>query len=186
MNAELPPRWAECALEKMLALKDRQTITGDLREEYAEAILPAYGRLRATLWYALQVTSFAPHCASLRGRFGLVALGWSGFTLLSACWLAAMEMLLQHPGYFLRVAIDVSVMLPAAFTVLIYLRQLARRTGQWLRLAGIVLFGFAVRTFAYNASSAHFEGFVAVLSFTFALQGLMLVLHRSSDSPKSA
>lgn len=38
--AEMPPRWAELLLEQLLASDDRQTITGDLREEYAEAILP--------------------------------------------------------------------------------------------------------------------------------------------------
>src|SRR5262245_27194604 len=60
MNAPVvdrPPRWAEWLLRAMLTARDRDTIPGDLLEEYREVILPARGRFRATLWYLRQVLS---------------------------------------------------------------------------------------------------------------------------------
>ena len=52
-----PPRWAERILYWTLAPRDRDTIAGDLLEQYREAVLPARGRLRARLWYVRQVFS---------------------------------------------------------------------------------------------------------------------------------
>src|SRR5215813_4068066 len=54
-----PPRWAEKLLLAVLRERDRETIPGDLLEEYQETILPAKGRFRADLWYLRQVLSFA-------------------------------------------------------------------------------------------------------------------------------
>jgi len=56
-----PPRWAERALALILKPRDRQTIAGDLLEEYREAILPARGRPRAQLWYLVQIVSLMSH-----------------------------------------------------------------------------------------------------------------------------
>lgn len=44
-NTGRPPRWAEFLLERLLAA--RQSVTGDLREQYAEAIVPRIGRATA-------------------------------------------------------------------------------------------------------------------------------------------
>jgi hypothetical protein len=52
-----PPRWAEALLRLWLAPRDRDSIAGDLLEEYREVILPARGRFRARLWYLRQVLS---------------------------------------------------------------------------------------------------------------------------------
>lgn len=41
----------------MLKRRDRDTVTGDLLEEYREAVLPAKGRFRAQLWYLRQALS---------------------------------------------------------------------------------------------------------------------------------
>jgi len=54
-----PPPWAERLLESLLPVRDRQTITGDLREEYLEVILPTYGPLRAHFRYLRQLSSIA-------------------------------------------------------------------------------------------------------------------------------
>jgi hypothetical protein len=53
-----PPRWAERLLRIFLASRDRDTIPGDLLEEYREVVLPARGKLRAQIWYVKQVLSF--------------------------------------------------------------------------------------------------------------------------------
>ena len=42
--AALPPRWAEWLLRTLLSAEDRDCISGDLLEEYRQAIVPALGR----------------------------------------------------------------------------------------------------------------------------------------------
>ena len=54
-----PPRWAENMLRWVLRERDRETIPGDLLEEYQEVVLPARRRFRANLWYLRQILSFA-------------------------------------------------------------------------------------------------------------------------------
>jgi hypothetical protein len=53
-----PPRWAEFLLQFVVRARDRETISGDLLEEYRESVLPAKGPFRAQLWYWGQVVSF--------------------------------------------------------------------------------------------------------------------------------
>jgi hypothetical protein len=58
MTTELnPPYWAEWLLRSVLRPSDRESISGDLLEEYLEARRPALGMLRADLWYVKQVLS---------------------------------------------------------------------------------------------------------------------------------
>ena len=59
MNTATPPRWADVVLRMLLAPQDRQTVSGDLLEEYRESIHPGRGRRRADLWYVSQVAGFA-------------------------------------------------------------------------------------------------------------------------------
>lgn len=58
-----PPRWAQSLLRAILAERDRDTVSGDLLEEYEEARLPSHGAFRAKLWYLRQVISLI----SIRG-----------------------------------------------------------------------------------------------------------------------
>jgi hypothetical protein len=55
---EVPPRWAEQLLRVLLKSRDKDTIIGDLREEYHEVVVPTHGRFGAQLWYMRQVVSF--------------------------------------------------------------------------------------------------------------------------------
>ncbi len=50
-----PPRWAEGILRVLLKPDDRETVSGDLLEEFRDAIVPSRGRA-ANLWYIRQVT----------------------------------------------------------------------------------------------------------------------------------
>lgn len=52
-----PPLWLERLLLLVLKKRDRETISGDLLEEYREVILPARGSWRANLWYLTQTLS---------------------------------------------------------------------------------------------------------------------------------
>ena len=53
-----PPAWAESVLRALLEPRSRDTVSGDLLEEYSDAVLPARGDLGAKLWYIRQVASF--------------------------------------------------------------------------------------------------------------------------------
>ncbi len=50
--------WGDAALRLLIRRRNRDTITGDLLEEYRENVLPTRGRLAAALWYSRQVLSF--------------------------------------------------------------------------------------------------------------------------------
>jgi hypothetical protein len=45
-------------LQVLLKHRDRDTIIGDLREEYDEVVVPSRGRLGGQLWYMRQIVSF--------------------------------------------------------------------------------------------------------------------------------
>jgi hypothetical protein len=53
-RSTMPPLWAESLLRMMLKPGDRESISGDLLEEYRQAIVPALGS-RANRWYVRQV-----------------------------------------------------------------------------------------------------------------------------------
>jgi len=57
MYDQRPPRWIEKLCRLLLPARDRDAVSGDLLEEYREAVLPARGRFRANLWYVRQVAS---------------------------------------------------------------------------------------------------------------------------------
>lgn len=82
MTKVIPPRWAETVLCLLLAPRDRQTVSGDLVEEYRETIYPARGQLRADVWYLTQVAEFLwrdnrAWAALLSGSFlARTALDW--------------------------------------------------------------------------------------------------------------
>ena len=61
-----PPAWGEAVLRALLPPRNRETVSGDLLEEYVEAILPSRGVLRAKLWYMRQVASFATATSVVR------------------------------------------------------------------------------------------------------------------------
>src|SRR5687767_12818040 len=53
-----PPVWAEKFVRFSLRARDRDTVTGDLLEEYRENVLPKRGPFGACLWYVRQALSF--------------------------------------------------------------------------------------------------------------------------------
>src|SRR3974390_2061956 len=70
-----PPRWLQCLLLLVLQRRDRQTVSGDLLEEYREVVFPTRGAWGANLWYFKQTLSLVDQV-----RFGTglgIALGLS-------------------------------------------------------------------------------------------------------------
>jgi len=144
-----PPRWAEVILERLLAPKDRKTVTGDLREEYAEAVLPQKGRVNTDLWYLRQAATLAPRCI--------------------------MEARLRHPGYMLRLGMDVSIAFVPLATIVVLFLHLGMRVERWLCMGAVALIGIAAFATLHNAHSFHFEGFVLLVSVTLTLQGILML-----------
>ena len=56
-----PPRWAEAQLRSLLRPVDRESISGDLLEEYRAVRRPSLGALRANIWYVRHVLSMLWH-----------------------------------------------------------------------------------------------------------------------------
>ena len=52
-----PPRWTQVLLLSLLKPSDRESISGDLLEEYREVKRPALGAFRANAWYFKHVLS---------------------------------------------------------------------------------------------------------------------------------
>jgi hypothetical protein len=53
-----PPQWADALLQLLLNAADRESVSGDLIEQYRDEIVPAHGRQWADLWYVGQVAGF--------------------------------------------------------------------------------------------------------------------------------
>jgi hypothetical protein len=179
-----PPRWAEIAIERILAETDGQTVAGDLREEYVEAILPRLGRLRADLWYLRQVLSLAPRGVSRQRGMRKGLLFASAFTFACGCWLALMEWLLRHPGYVLRSAEDASIALVPLATIVVLFLNLGIRAERWLWAGALALFGVAVRALVDDMRSPHFEGFVLLVSLALALQSVFMLWSLGRTGPR--
>ena len=54
-----PPRWAEAVLVSCLSPRDRQTVSGDLLEEYKARVHAGVARAAVDRWYIRQVLGFA-------------------------------------------------------------------------------------------------------------------------------
>src|SRR3954454_2407034 len=55
MTLSSPPAVAQAFLDLTLPVDARETVSGDLLEEYRDARIPALGQLRADVWYWRQV-----------------------------------------------------------------------------------------------------------------------------------
>ena len=81
-----PPRWADAILRTLLRPTDRESISGDLLEEYRAVRRPALGPLRADVWYIRQVVSV------------LWRLIWPGALVLAAQGVF-LALTVFHPGH---------------------------------------------------------------------------------------
>jgi hypothetical protein len=170
-----PPRWAEVLLERLLPDDARETVAGDLREEFVEGVLPQRGLVGARLWYVRQVLSFVPWFAKEGSGMSKILLVVSMFTLACGCWLAVMEMVLRHPGFGERIGVALAIALICAATILARMLHVGFRGERWLWAGAAVLIALGGQAFLHNARSAHFEGFVFVISLVLVLQGVLML-----------
>jgi hypothetical protein len=62
-----PPLWAEQVLRLLLKPEDRESVSGDLLEEYRVSVAPSRGRVRADIWYLREVIGLVWRAASIWG-----------------------------------------------------------------------------------------------------------------------
>jgi hypothetical protein len=171
-----PPRWLETALLRCLPARDRETISGDLLEEYREVQLPHLGPLRANIWYLRQLISFLA-ARSFGGSTMRAALAWmSVITALAGVWLAVMEHILKHPGYAGRSAVAGCIVIQGLATVLFlmwYGRPIFRVIVQVGALGAAVLGTSAIMRIL---NAPHFEGFVLLVGTALIVQGMMALV----------
>jgi hypothetical protein len=131
-----PPAWTEAFLRSLLRAIDRESISGDLLEEYRVARHPALGTMRANAWYIQQVLSLLWH---LIRPYALTVVALTLVSLeVKGLWYGSV---VQAPGVSL---LDSLVYLYAGY-------QAARRTQ-------------LIRTGALAAGSTSFIGFTTLFT----------------------
>jgi hypothetical protein len=171
-----PPWLLERMLICFLPVRDRETISGDLFEEYWQDQVPRVGSLRANIWYARQVISFL----SIRSFGGLPEkAGLTCTSLLTAgigCWLMAMEQVLRHSGYAERTAIATCIMLQGISTLLVLMFGVGSICRAVVLLSAVSLALFGAFSIERILQSEHFEGFVLIIGVVLIAQGLMTLV----------
>jgi hypothetical protein len=154
-----PPRWAEALLRSLLRPTDRESISGDLLEEYRAARHPALGTLRANAWYIRHVLSL------LWRLIRPCAVAVASVTLLSlkvkALWYGS---LVQAPGVSL---LDALIYLWAGY-------QGSQRTG--LIRTGMVAAGSTSLVGFTTLCAAAVVGTPSLLTIPFVLPAFLLIV----------
>jgi hypothetical protein len=176
MKRNAPPYLLDCFLQILLSPRDRETVSGDLYEEFLEVKLPQLGQFRALLWYTRQVLSFAP--ARTRSVFlqGMPLRLICFFTALSGGWLGMMVLLLQHPGYKSQLAISATIVSEALLTLaaLRFNRSVGLRAVAMVGSLPILwLAGTAIKA---TIGGAHPEGYVLLIALALIVQAVLTVL----------
>jgi hypothetical protein len=176
MKRTEPPYLLDCLLLFLLSPRDRETVSGDLYEEFLDVKLPELGQFRAHLWYMGQVLSFVP------GRIETVLLQGHTLRLLCFCtalaggWLGMMDILLRHPGYRSLLVIAATIVSQAALTLaaLRFHRYRSLRAVAMIGSAAILwLAGVALKA---TIGGAHLEGYVLLIALALIVQAVLTVL----------
>jgi hypothetical protein len=186
MKRVAPPFWVESVLLFLLPKRDRETVSGDLYEEFLEQKFPELGRFRANLWYMRQVPSFAPRRLSSAFEQGQILRLLCLFTAMAGGWLGMMDLRLRHPGYAGQEVIAGTIVCQALLT----LGALRCRRYMFLRLismlGSLALFCLAGKALTATLRGTHFEGYVLLIAFALIAQALLTLftLPRVQDPPR--
>lgn len=172
MSGEQPPSWLELILLHLLRERDRQTISGDLLEEFHEQQVQR-GRLKASIWYALQILSFMPAWLGFQSKLRRFLLSVCSFTLLSGLWLGAMGLRLRHPGYVEGEIISAIIVSQGLLTIL---ALWLRRRSILLDLSAIgclPLFWLASKALRGIIDGSNFEGYILLIALALLVQAIL-------------
>jgi hypothetical protein len=173
MKRVSPPYLLDRLLILLLCLRDRETISGDLHEEFLEVKAPELGRFGASLWYFWQILSFVP------GRVRAILVQVSALRLLCICtalaggWLGMMDIRLRHPGYGSQIVIAATIVCQALLT-LVALRFRRTMVLCVLAMAGsLSLLWLAAIALKATFFGAHLEGYVLLIALMLIVQAVL-------------
>jgi|SRR5581483_2827960 len=175
MTGKMPPRWMERTLLRVLPARDRETISGDLLEEYCEEQAPRFGTLRANLWYFSQTVSFVSLPRLLEAPMKTLLILSSLFTALACAWFAVMENILKHPGYTVRAAVAAAIVLQCLATLLRPMLEnnsvfrIVLSTGA----AAVGLLGLYMLGELFTGEN--FEGYLLIIGLALIAQGTLTI-----------
>ncbi len=108
-NLPRPPRWAEALMGTLVPIERKESITGDLLEEYRQAVVPRRGRVRADLWYGRQIA---------RALWALIAMLFVAALTVSIAREVLDELVPASPAgnYQLRAAVLTWAMIACCFS----------------------------------------------------------------------
>lgn len=165
----------ERALLRLLNPRDRETVSGDLLEEYREEQVPRLGRLRANLWYLAQLSSFVSTRIREGGVMKQLLVLMCVFTVAAGIWLGVMESLLRHEGYAGRIVVATFLAVQSLVTVLVVLLNAGRASRVAVLVGAVAIAVLGARAVWKIAQAAHFEGFVLIIGVALMVQaGLTL------------
>lgn len=188
-----PPQWAESVLKHVLNPRDRESILGDLLEEYREERFSNLGRARANLWYIRQMLSiafFQAFKASPRKRsliclciLTLAASAWFGFTETAL----HDETVLYHPGSDMRI-VWALMLAVASLTTILYLVFPGDRHGRIsVSFGAVMMLGCGIEATVLVINSTPFEWYFLLYGATLILQLVLAILTLlfAADAPNS-
>ena len=176
MNRQEPPLWLQRTLLLLLRPRDRETVSGDLLEEYREAKLPILGSARANYWYLRQVVSFVSIPILGRPILKQLLISVCCFTVLAGIWLGVMENVLRHDGYGGRSVIAACIVAQSLGTVLLLLFSGGSVFRVAIVLGAVAITLLGVSAFLSNMQANHFEGYAFLISLALMIQGVLTLL----------
>jgi hypothetical protein len=192
MSFHRPPALFDRALRLILRPRDRDAISGDLLEIYAEEKLPTLGRTRATFWYARQLLGLLPYrIFSLPGGklMKTLSIASSLFLVLACSWFAVMELILKHPGFTIRAGVCAIIVLYAALytgLTLAYSRIQSTPLRYTLSLGAFSVLALGIYALIFEFRTTDFEGYIFLIALALIAQGTLTLfntLHRTNSSP---
>lgn len=168
-----PPVWMEHLLRMFLSAHNRETVAGDLREEFHDRAERRGGAAGAKLWYLRQTISFAPRRVSLALGNGPALPLLCAFTGLCGLWLGAMDLRLGHPAS--QVAIAASILSQALITIAaLRLRYKILRS---LSLIGCIgMLWLSAKALVGVLHGNDFEGYILLIALLLAVQSALTIV----------
>jgi hypothetical protein len=162
-------RFAELLLRCLVRRRDRDAISGDLREEYVEEIRPGRGAVGARVWYVRQVVSFlSPTAWGL--LFGVALNAW---VLLNT----ATAPLAEDSGFEMPLALAGVLGVAACVSV-----RDARDRGTRAAILSGITFGVAFAVVGWLAALLRVNLFLDAISARSDWTGLVARFHASGYS----
>ncbi len=192
-TSNYPPQWAQSLLTHLLKSRDRESIPGDLLEEYQEERFPGVGRARANLWYIRQIFILAFFQALKGGPMKRSLICLCFLTLAaSACFgvtetVLRQKTVLYHPGSDVRIIWAIMLAVASIITMLYLVLPGYRLLRILVSLGAVPMLSFGISAMLVVIRSTHFEGYFLLygVALTLQLTLVLLALAFVPDEPYS-